>query len=150
MQPSYSFEDCGFRNLPESSKQVRSSEVDNLVSAAIEDRPDQIQVEIDDLVELERRRHGELLSVHGNVHQSRTIVREGFFQGRPNLFGIVHVDTKHTSGFCNLDKIWCPNVEADKHGCGSRAFGHFDPEIVHEGSHHFESRTLRQDRHCLE
>ena len=83
-------------NSPSSSKQVRSGEIDNFVSAAIQDRPDQIQVEIDDLVELERRRHRELLPVYGNVHESRTIMREGLLKRRADLLRIVNMQAKNS------------------------------------------------------
>jgi hypothetical protein len=58
-------------HLPE---QVCAGEVDNLISAPVQYRLDHVQVEIDDLIQFERRRHSQFLPVHCNVHQCGNVI----------------------------------------------------------------------------
>jgi hypothetical protein len=51
-----------------SPEQVGSGEIDDLVSATVQYGADHVQIEIDDLIQLERWRHRKFLPVHGNIN----------------------------------------------------------------------------------
>src|ERR1035441_8635751 len=87
------------------SKQVGAGEIDDLVSPSVQDRLDHVEVKIDDLVQFEAWGHSQFLTVHGNIHQSGTVVREGLFESGPNLLRVINVQPKNSRSLRNLGKI---------------------------------------------
>src|ERR1035437_1540573 len=73
------------------SEQIGAGEIDDLVSPSVQDRLDHVEVKIDDLVQFEAWGHSQFLPVHGNIHQSGTVVREGLFESGPNLLRVINV-----------------------------------------------------------
>ena len=85
---------CRKGGCPTLPEQVGPGKVHDLVSPAIQNRLDHIQVEIHDLIQFEAGRHGQFLPVHRNINQRRTVMRECPLQGRPKLFRVVHVQAQ--------------------------------------------------------
>src|ERR1035438_7298245 len=95
------------RNSPE---QISSGEVDDFVTAAVQNGSDHIEVEIDDLVQFERRRHRQLLPVHRDVNQSGAIMRHCLLKGRTDLFWIIDMQSEQSRALSNLREIGIDQV----------------------------------------
>ncbi len=83
----------------ESAEPVGAGQFHNLVAAAVQNRLDHIEVEVNDLVELERRRHGQLVAIHSHIHQRGAGMREGLLQRLPHVSGVIHVQTQDARAF---------------------------------------------------
>jgi hypothetical protein len=81
--------------LPLSTKEIRFGEVDDLVSATVDDGADHIKAESQRLFRTDRGRHREFLPAHDHLNQSRSVMCDGAFERGSQILRPFHTDAKY-------------------------------------------------------
>src|ERR1700738_294066 len=102
---------CSIRLLAyPSAHQVGLGEVDNFISAPIEDCFDHEQAKALDLVDCNGRRHGEFLPTDNCFNQSRPVMTKCLLDHRPDLIRCLRPKPKDTCSLGHLCEIWVPKI----------------------------------------